>query len=50
MISKHIKVVLTQCRRRRLCVETKWLLRIGGSILLLAGSALSAAASVLWGS
>jgi hypothetical protein len=31
------------------CGDPKWLVRIAGPILMLAGSAVAAAASVLWG-
>lgn len=31
------------------CRDSKWVIRVAGPILMLAGSAVAAAASVLWG-
>lgn len=52
VISRLIKVQRTQRRTCRVSIESKckWFLRLGGLMLLVACSAVSAAASVLWGS
>jgi hypothetical protein len=50
MIAKHIKVEKMQRRLCKVSLNNKWFLRLGGLMLLLASSAVSAAASVLWGS